>query len=284
MNIYPTNNEILDILQNHKCSYNMIIKRKFPDFYIELTKNSNKRFAELLYLYLNPGSYACKQCGGKDVTFMEITTGYKKYCSMKCLNNSPEHKTGIKKFCSNELNNTARKLKGHKTYKEKTGYDYPMQDPLFKEASVKHMTTLMREKYFVEFRPGLTKKQYTRKCRHFTNTVYKEYKNIIDPLSMRSREFVLDHIYSIFEGWKNNVPFDIICHPSNTRIIPKQENSSKISRCDKTLTELYEDCKCFSVKYLLDGSTSCSVENGCPVHTMRLAQTDQLNDDQGRRG
>lgn len=255
MPIYPSNVVLLEIIQHNRIHYSKIIKRDYKDFYDLLRNNSTKRFSEILYLHLYPGNYTCKFCGGNNVTFMEITTGYKQYCSRQCLNNSPEHKIGIKKFCSKKENTDARKLKASNTCLENSGYSHHMHNPTIKSRISSKSKETLRKKYFVEFAPGLTQKQYTRKCRHYTNTVYNNYKEIIDPSNIRSREFVLDHIYSIFEGWKNNVPYDIICHPTNLRIIPKDENSRKISRCDKTLTDLYTDSECFSVKQLLGART-----------------------------
>lgn len=83
--------------------------------------------------------------------------------------------------------------------------------------------------------------QYTAAARHLTNRVYNEYKSIIDPNNLRSKDWVIDHVYSIFDGFVNNVPLDVICHYSNLKIIHKTDNSSKGFKSGKTLTQLYED-------------------------------------------
>ena len=49
----------------------------------------------------------------------------------------------------------------------------------------------------------------------------------------------VDHIYSITQGFKNNVPPEIIGHVANLRFIHWKENNEKASECDITLEELY---------------------------------------------
>ena len=69
---------------------------------------------------------------------------------------------------------------------------------------------------------------------------YKHFYNI-ENASLRSNDFHLDHIYSISEGFKHNVPVEVISHHTNLRVIPSNENCSKRGECHKTLVELYED-------------------------------------------
>ncbi len=58
---------------------------------------------------------------------------------------------------------------------------------------------------------------------------------------LRSTEYHLDHIFSVSEGFKHNIPPEIVAHHTNLRIIPQSENCSKQDKCDKTITQLYED-------------------------------------------
>ena len=71
---------------------------------------------------------------------------------------------------------------------------------------------------------------------------YKEFRRINgDGPCRRNRDMHLDHIYSIAEGFKNNIPPYVIGHWSNLRLLPKIENSSKGARCAKTVDELFAD-------------------------------------------
>ena len=71
---------------------------------------------------------------------------------------------------------------------------------------------------------------------------YKHYYDI-ENSNLRSNNFHLDHIYSISEGFRHNIPYQVIGHFTNLRIISATENCSKQGKCHKTLTLLYEDYK-----------------------------------------
>jgi len=53
-----------------------------------------------------------------------------------------------------------------------------------------------------------------------------------------TERYQLDHIYSVFDGFHNNVPPEIIGHIGNLRFIPWHENVSKNYRSDFSLKEL----------------------------------------------
>jgi hypothetical protein len=54
------------------------------------------------------------------------------------------------------------------------------------------------------------------------------------------KEYHLDHKYSVFEGFKNNVPIEIIGHICNLEMLRYDENTSKGEKCSITLEELKE--------------------------------------------
>ncbi len=51
--------------------------------------------------------------------------------------------------------------------------------------------------------------------------------------------FHVDHIYSVLDGFKNEVPPSIISHPKNLRILEAKKNSSKGPKSELSLEELY---------------------------------------------
>lgn len=73
-----------------------------------------------------------------------------------------------------------------------------------------------------------------------TNMVYKKYKSILDANNSRSTDNHLDHIYSIYDGFKNNVPIYLMSSLSNLRMISSTKNISKGKKSDITLEELFE--------------------------------------------
>ncbi len=73
-----------------------------------------------------------------------------------------------------------------------------------------------------------------------TNKTYKKFKHIIDNDKKRSKNMHIDHIYSIYDGFINNVPVYIISSLYNLRLIPSSDNMSKGKRSDISLDELCE--------------------------------------------
>jgi hypothetical protein len=52
--------------------------------------------------------------------------------------------------------------------------------------------------------------------------------------------YSLDHRFSCHEGFKNNIPPEIIGNIANLEYIPNIQNSSKKTACSLTKEELYE--------------------------------------------
>ena len=49
-----------------------------------------------------------------------------------------------------------------------------------------------------------------------------------------------DHLYSVSDGYKNNVDPKLLAHPANCRLLPHTENQRKHSKSIITLNELHE--------------------------------------------
>lgn len=74
-----------------------------------------------------------------------------------------------------------------------------------------------------------------------TNKNYRIYKNIINPLNIqRNINNHLDHRYSIFEGFRNNIDYKIIGSIFNLEIIDSKLNLMKNIKCSITIEELIE--------------------------------------------
>lgn len=84
---------------------------------------------------------------------------------------------------------------------------------------------------------------YKRKVDKLTKQTYKLYKKEIDPYNLRSRDYHLDHKYSIKDGFINEIPAEIISSKYNLQIISASENSSKQSKSKITIEELYKKYK-----------------------------------------
>jgi hypothetical protein len=66
------------------------------------------------------------------------------------------------------------------------------------------------------------------------------YQHVINPLGLeRGKLFELDHKFSKSEGFKNNVPPEVIGHPANLEMIETSTNRKKYSKSSIKLEELY---------------------------------------------
>jgi len=124
-----------------------------------------------------------------------------------------------------------------KTWMKKYGVDNPskcpaIQQKLSKSAINRYLGTdrTLAKKYYNSVKLVTNKNWY--------NNFYKING---EESNLRSRDLHLDHIYSIAEGFKNNIPTYIIGHWTNLRLIPKIENSSKGAKCHKMQEQLFED-------------------------------------------
>jgi len=74
-----------------------------------------------------------------------------------------------------------------------------------------------------------------------TKQNWKDHFDKINPTRLNRSEVDLDHIYSIQQGFIDNIPPYIIGHWTNLRMLEKGENYSKGMRCDKSKETLFED-------------------------------------------
>jgi hypothetical protein len=82
---------------------------------------------------------------------------------------------------------------------------------------------------------------YTELVRNKTNENYQKHFDKIENAKKRSRDFHLDHKYSIKEGFDNNIPVEVIAHYKNLRILDGRLNESKGSKSSIKLNELIVD-------------------------------------------
>jgi len=70
---------------------------------------------------------------------------------------------------------------------------------------------------------------YKEAIYNLSNRLYNKYKSYINPLNLKRGKYSyhLDHIYSVIDGYENNIPVEIISNPNNLRLISAQENFSK---------------------------------------------------------
>jgi len=91
---------------------------------------------------------------------------------------------------------------------------------------------------------------YKKQVRALTAKNYKKYKSFINPKNLKigKSDFHLDHRYSIYEGYRNNVDVKIISAKENLEIIPYNENLSKQQKCSITYDELINKTEYLLIK------------------------------------
>ena len=88
----------------------------------------------------------------------------------------------------------------------------------------------------------LTKyKSYKKEIELLTNRNIRKYG--LANINMRSRNFHVDHKYSIYEGFTNNVPEKIISNIYNLEIMLASKNCKKQHKSSMTLKELLINVK-----------------------------------------
>lgn len=82
---------------------------------------------------------------------------------------------------------------------------------------------------------------YKKKVYSLSESNYKKYIDIVNPnrVERGRREYHLDHIYSVLDGFKNNIPVHIISNPYNMQMLPFDENLRKDCLSDINKDELF---------------------------------------------
>ncbi|OYT14918.1 MAG: hypothetical protein B7C24_15785 [Bacteroidetes bacterium 4572_77] len=83
---------------------------------------------------------------------------------------------------------------------------------------------------------------YRAIVKEYSNENYSNYIKQINPnrFPRSFREYHLDHIYTVIDGFNNGILPQIIANPTNLQMLPMSENIRKHSRSDITRDELFE--------------------------------------------
>lgn len=92
---------------------------------------------------------------------------------------------------------------------------------------------------------------YRDRVRLLSDENFRDYNAIIENANKRGKKWHLDHIYSIHDGFKNNIPEWMIAHPVNLRVIFHSLNESKNNKSHITLKELIDSINMFDSRELL---------------------------------
>lgn len=82
---------------------------------------------------------------------------------------------------------------------------------------------------------------YRDEVRRITEETYIENFKSIENASLRGKGYDLDHVVSIYDGYLNEIPVEIMASIHNIRIIPTTANRSKSRKSHKTCEQLLEE-------------------------------------------
>lgn len=219
----------------------------------------------------------CLNCGDV-VKYKRLRDGYQPYCSSICQNScniakdnwlkswkkgnsNNEHivsrnKTILEKYVNIEEYNKHIQKSTKETCLKKYGVEYATQTDFYKK---KRKETL-NERYGSETynNPDKTKKtrienntqindeiindflDYKKVIVNRTTTIYRNNIDIINPKKLKrgKKEYHIDHLFSIKQGFLENLPIEIISHPCNLHMIFYMDNLKKQDNCWITKEEL----------------------------------------------
>lgn len=222
-----------------------------------------------LYLDKNNSIVLCPVCNKVPLRFVGLRHGYAKNCSASCRNKNPEFLRKYKKSCMHRFGTefASQSQQFRETVKqtclEKYGSESPMQNSQVKEKlkstyikkygkdNPSKVTTVIKKIRDARIASGDWVSDENRseleKYRAIVkkvsaNSYHTHYYKINPNNYKRSRwQYHLDHIFSIDEGFKQNIPPEIIGHWTNLQMLWYRDNSIKNTKCSKTKEQLFED-------------------------------------------
>jgi hypothetical protein len=207
------------------------ISRKFINNY----KISEQDCYNLVY-----GTKKCNYCENIAI-FINWANGYENKCNSKqCSKKQRADKTSKTNLERYGVRNVSEcktvQIKKHKTFKNNYGVDNISQLPYVQN---KIRKTNENNGRWTPLEKLEDKRYYEILVRKYTEKQnIKLLKNNVLRGPVENNGYHLDHIYSISEGFKNNIPIHIIADINNLRFIPARENQSKNYKCHITIDEI----------------------------------------------
>jgi len=229
-------------------------KHKSDDFY---EKSDNNKMNSLMAHFdrklgvLKKFDVVCETCGVKfevEERSKQFPKKEKYFCSRSCANkysstiNKEQKNINISKGINEFWDNKGRTLNKYICKNCDIEFQDKNKNRIFcsmkckREYDRKQMTNKRIYKSLTKFKFSLN--EFPDK---FNFDLIKQHgwykaKNHGDNLAGVSR----DHMYSVNEGFKNNVPPYYISHPANCKLLIHSENFKKLDKCSITLDELIQ--------------------------------------------
>jgi hypothetical protein len=250
---------------NVYCSYkcrNIYVNKNLRDY----SKNGESLSKKQEKKYNNDPKY-CKSCGNK-ITYKNR---YNSYCKKECIPYN-ENRKGIKYELSNEgkqslIESAIKHFHNGDKYKENKIEYYsnvkrcPNCNKMlpFNKRTNTYCNIDCKNEFFRKNRTEM--ENYKKDCQfkfalndypnEFNFSLIEKYgwykaKNRGDNLNGVSR----DHMYSIMEGFRNDIDPKLISHPANCKLMCHNKNVSKNDKCSISIEELKEKINEWNEKYV----------------------------------
>ena len=223
---------------------------------IEYVKAKTKEIAEdyecLSNEYVNNSTKLKFQCNREHIFFMgwaSFQQGIRcPYCAGNAKKNIEEIREYIELFgykcLSNIYVNAHTKLKiqcdkGHIYKAEWAAFQQGQRCPICAIENKSGENNYRWKNYTEEDRKNI--ESYKAEVTQLSRANFKKYYYIINPLNHKlgKCKYHLDHIYSIIDGFNNNVPPKIIASPVNLQMLWYSDNIVKRDNSAMTLKQLY---------------------------------------------
>lgn len=222
----------------------LILKNITKLNFISLKFLKNQNISEKDCYNLVFGSSLCEYCL-KEAKFINWANGYKNICSCKdCELKQRSKRTKTTNILRYGVENVSSNKNIQKIKQQTFESNYSVKNISQLGSTQKKIRETNESKGRWVSLEQLGDKQYyerlVRKQTESLNLMELENFNLRGPVERDG--WHLDHIFSVSEGFKNNIPIYLIANINNLRMIPARENQSKNFRCEITLDELLQRC------------------------------------------
>jgi hypothetical protein len=207
------------------------------------------------------------QCPKCKISFDNYSKwGSKKFCSRSCANSHTVSDTHRKKLLDTiSKKTTIKNQSGEHARRIRWNFDGPNTKIYL--CICKYSGKKWYSKTVKTVHPDLTrtKREYSYSCRfQFSISSYPDWFSNASYLitkhgwystpglrkgSKNTNGISRDHLYSITDGWLNDIPPAVIRHPANCELVQHTENQSKHKKSKITINELYQRIEQFNSLY-----------------------------------
>ena len=218
------------------------LKKREPDFYRYVVSHyEGKLISEKIFLFLDQRGFIPITCGcGAKIKYHGIMDGYGRELCRKCSANHPNRNIQVKKTLQEKYD--VDKINDIPSYREKRKALF--EDKEWVASYGRKLKNGKVKKGIIV--PDHQRDAYSLYCLVVRRLTNKQPIHLLDgynkdKIGRDKGKLQVDHIFSKFEGFRNNIPPYIIADIRNLRVISTSENASKAARCDITKEQLLDN-------------------------------------------